>query len=57
LGEAIARHYLKGIKVVVGIEKGFSNERYLRKTIQAKAPNVPILDTLEATCRASVDMI
>lgn len=56
LGEAIARHYLKGIKVVVGIEEGFSNARYLRKTINTKAPNVPILDTLEATCRAAVDM-
>lgn len=57
LGEAVARHYLKGIKVVVGIEEGFSNARYLRKTIQAKAPNVPILDTLKDTCQAAVDMV
>ena len=57
LGEAIARHYLKGIKVVVGIEKGFSNERYLRKTIKEKAPNVPMLNTLEDTCRVAVKTI
>ena len=56
LGEAVARHYLSGINVVVGIEKGFSNERYLRKTIMAKAPDIPILDSLEEICRASVEM-
>lgn len=53
LGEAVARHYLKEIKVVVGIEKGFSNERYLRKTIRAKAPDIPILNSLEETCRTA----
>lgn len=56
LGEAVARHYLKGIKVVVGIEKGFSSERYLRKTIGSKAPDIPIPDLLEETCRRAVGL-
>lgn len=57
LGEAVARHYIKGIKVVVGIEKGFSNERYLRKTIAAKAQDIPLLDNLADTCKTAIKLI
>lgn len=56
LGEALARHYLQKIRLVVGIEKGFSNERYIRLTLQAKAPDVSICDTLEATCEKAIEL-
>lgn len=54
LGEAVTVHRLTGAKVVVGIEKGFTNERYLRKTIPAKMPGIPLFDSLEETCAAAV---
>src|SRR5262249_16091029 len=38
LGESVTLHRWKGAKVVVGIEDGFSNARYLRRTIAKKAP-------------------
>lgn len=57
LGEAVARHYINGVKVAVGIEKGFSNERYLRKTIMAKAPDIPLSDSLENTCKNALKFL
>jgi hypothetical protein len=54
LGEAVTVHRLTGAKVVVGIERGFTNERYLRKTLASKTPAIPVLDTLEETCTAAV---
>jgi hypothetical protein len=56
LGEALARHYLQKIPLVVGIEKGFSNERYVRITLKTKAPDVFIADTLEATCEKAIEL-
>jgi len=50
LGEAVTLHRLTGAKVAVGIEPGFSNMRYLLRTIGKKAPNIPICGTLAETC-------
>jgi hypothetical protein len=38
LGEAVTRHRLEKIRVVVGIEKGFTNEKYIRHTILKRHP-------------------
>ena len=57
LGEAVTLHRLQGIKVVVGIEDGFSNKRYLLKTISSKAPNIPLCSTLEETCEQAIKLI
>lgn len=57
LGEAVTLHRWKGIKVVVGIEKGFSNARYLRTTITRKAPAVPLCSTLRETCDAVLEIL
>jgi hypothetical protein len=57
LGEALARHYIQGIQVVLGIEKGFSNEKYIRKTFADKAPKVHIHSTLEETCEDALHLI
>jgi len=56
LGEAVTLHRLRGVQVVVGIEPGFSNARYLRRTIAKKAPFIPIRDTLESACAAALDL-
>jgi len=57
LGEAVTRQRWQGIKVVVGIEAGFSNERYLRQTIASKAPAIPLCDTLPQTCDAALRLL
>ncbi len=54
LGEAVTAHRYGGTSVVVGIEKGFTNARYLRFTIGKKAPSIPLCDTLEDTCRQAI---
>lgn len=54
LGEAVTTHRFTGANVVVGIEDGFTNARYLRRTIAKKAPGVPLCDSLEETCRKAI---
>lgn len=54
LGEAVARHYLQKIRLVVGIESGFSDEEYLRLTLATKAPDVPIVGNLEEACERAL---
>lgn len=54
LGIALGWHRFEGSRVVVGVEEGFSNARYIRYTLASRYPGVPVLDDLEATCRAAV---
>jgi len=54
LGEAVTTHRYSGAHVVVGIEHGFTNARYLRLTIAKKAPAIPLCDTLAEACRRAV---
>jgi len=53
LGESKRDHERDGIKLVVGIEPGFGNERYIRRRISQDCPDVTItnnlLDTVDAT--------
>ena len=44
-------------RIVVGIEEGYTGARYIRRTLGKKAPYIPILDTLEATCQAALDLL
>jgi hypothetical protein len=57
LGEAVTLHRWQGIKVVVGLEAGFSNARYLRQTIATKAPGIPLGSTLPETCAAALALL
>ncbi|HAS47460.1 MAG TPA: hypothetical protein DCS93_43690 [Microscillaceae bacterium] len=50
LGEWKVKHERDGVKLVVGIEKGFSNERYIRRRLAQDCPQVVMPDTLIATC-------
>lgn len=56
LGEAVTVHRYTGANVVVGIEDGFTNARYLRRTIGKKAPAIPLCATLEETCRKAIEL-
>ena len=57
LAEAKSRHERDGIKLVVGIEEGFGNEKYIRRRFSQDCPDVPILDSLDETCRTTVSLV
>lgn len=57
LFESKERHLHSGIKMVIGIESGFSGERYIRRRFGQDCPDVLILDDLEATCRAALNLL
>lgn len=46
----------RGVKVVIGIEKGFTGEKYIRYTFPKEYPGIQIVDSLEETCRIAVDL-
>lgn len=54
LGEWKAKHEIYGVKLVIGIEPGFSGERYIRKRLSQDCPEIEIQDTLEATCQKAL---
>lgn len=53
LGEAFALHRLHGVKIVIGIEDGFTGARYIRRTVTNKSPDVAVCVSLEETCAAA----
>ncbi len=50
------RHLTRGVKLVVGIEEGFSGARYIRKVLTNECPSVPLFKRLEETCLAALVM-
>ncbi len=54
LAEWKMKHQLQGAKLVVGIEEGFTNARYIRRRFGQDCPEVSICDTLEGTCEMAV---
>ncbi len=56
LAEWKMKHQFEGAKLVVGIEPGFGNERYIRRRFAQDAPDVPILNSLEQSCRVAVEL-
>lgn len=54
LGEAVTLCRLRGAKVVIGIEEGFTNARYIRRTLAKKAPAIPMCSTLEEACEQAL---
>lgn len=57
LGEWKIRHEKEGARLVIGIEWGFSGERYIRRRFAQDCPEVPILDNLEETCLTVVKLV
>jgi hypothetical protein len=45
------------MNLVVGIEKGFGNARYIRRRLAQDCPDVPILSSLEDTCTTTIEAI
>ena len=57
LGEIVGNSATSSIPLVVGIEPGFTNEKYLRYTIKNKAPNAVMANTIKSTVEKVMDMI
>lgn len=57
LGEMKVRHQAKGEKLVIGIDEGFGNERYIRRRFGQDCPDVPILNNLQDTCAATLELL
>jgi len=57
LGEWKERSRWTNAKLVVGIQKGFTNERYIRRRLAQDCSDIQIADTLEATCMAAIQLI
>jgi hypothetical protein len=51
------RHERDGAKIVIGIEEGFSGSKYIRRRFGQDCPDVPILDSLEETCKKALETI
>lgn len=56
LAEWKVKHQLQGVKLVVGIEPGFSGERYIRKRLAQDCPDIQIQSSLEATCSKVIEL-
>jgi hypothetical protein len=56
LAEWKVRHERDGVKLVVGIEDGFSGARYIRYRFVQDYPRVPLVDSLEEVCRRAAGL-
>lgn len=58
IGEWLVKHKeFERANLVIGIEEGFTNERYIRRRFGQDAPDVPILSDLESTVLEAVRLI
>ncbi|MCU0667351.1 MAG: nucleoside 2-deoxyribosyltransferase domain-containing protein [Patescibacteria group bacterium] len=59
LGEWVANHISSGgkIKIVIGIENGFSNARYIKYRITTQAPKITIIkDDIDMFCYETIEL-
>jgi hypothetical protein len=57
LAEWKVRHERDGVRLVVGIEDGFSGARYIRHRFGRDCPRVPLVASLSAACAAAVELV
>ncbi len=57
LAEWKMRHERDEVRIVIGIEKGFSGEKYIRRRFSQDCPEVSILETLPETCERAIEVI
>lgn len=57
LFESKMYHQFLGSSVVIGIEKGFGNERYIRRRFGQDCPDIPILSSLKDTCEVTLETL
>lgn len=56
LAEWKEKHRQCGSALVLGIENGFTGNRYIRRRFTQDCPDIPIADSLKATCEAAVNL-
>lgn len=56
LAEWKMRHERDGARLVLGIEDGFSGERYIRHRFDRDCPQVPVVSSLPAACAAATEL-
>ncbi len=57
LAEWKIKHERDGVKLVIGIEDGFTGARYIRRRFSQDCPDVAILNSLEETCKKAVELL
>ena len=57
LAEWKVRHERDGVRLVVGLDAGFTGAKYIRRRFAQDCPGVPVCDTLRATCKAAVRIL
>jgi len=57
LGEWSTKQAQSQCNMVVGIQEGFSNARYIRHRLSQGNPSIPILNNLEETCQNAIDLV
>lgn len=57
LAEWKVRHERDHVRLAVGVEDGFSGERYIRQRFGQDCPRVPLVSSLAAVCTATVELL
>ncbi|MGV8087398.1 MAG: hypothetical protein ACP5N1_07235 [Candidatus Woesearchaeota archaeon] len=57
LAEWKTRHEYEHVKMVVGVEEGFSGAKYIRRRLSQDCPNIKICSTLEETCDQAINLL
>lgn len=57
LAEWKVRHERDGVNLVIGIESGFTNERYIRRRFSQDCPEIIICKSLLETCKGAVKLL
>jgi hypothetical protein len=57
LAEWKVRHERDGVKLVIGIDSGFSGARYIHHRFTQDCPGVTLCDSVEQTCQAAVELL
>ena len=57
LAEWKVKHQLLGRNIVLGIEEGFTNKRYITRRFTQDCPSIKICNTLEETCEEAISLI
>ncbi len=57
LGEWKTKHEHNKINLVVGIENGFTNAKYIKRRFLQDCPDIKIYESLEEVCREAVKLI
>lgn len=56
-GRMFERHLNQGARIAIGVEEGFSGEKYVRDMVSTEAPNLHVHHNLSETCQQTIDRL